>query len=439
VSGFRPYFLDTGRWSRALAGGGQAKGARLRVAACAWPHGIVGVGIFLAPSQLAQLLPGLGSALAFVATAALLLPVAWTYGRLGSAYPEDGGPYVWARAAFGDGFGFGVGFISYASAVLSTSAVVSGLGQYLAPELGFVGAQARLAFQLGAAASFAAIALLGLRLSAWVWSALTLLKLIPLGMLVALSVPHLAGGVSTADVAVDFSALERAALVAVFPLQGFEIVAVPSGEARRAERSVLRATLLSLLLAAALYVLLQTACVLALPSLSSSASPIVEAGSHYSGGKLSGMFAAGTNVSAIGIAFGMFAMTPRYLSALGTPKLLGTWLGAEKREVPWRALLITALLIAILVSSSSLTGLFVLSSLAVLAQYSVSALSLFRLASRKERGLGVADQWLAPLSLASISLLAQAAEWRELATLALILLAGLTVLGARRALLFRRR
>ena len=55
------------------------------------------------------------------------------HGRLGSAYAEDGGPYVWARVALGERFAFGVGFVAFASAVLSTAAVVSALGQYLAP------------------------------------------------------------------------------------------------------------------------------------------------------------------------------------------------------------------------------------------------------------------------------------------------------------------
>ena len=41
-------------------------------------NGIVGVGIFLAPAALAKAVPGAASALAFVVTTGLLLPVAWT-------------------------------------------------------------------------------------------------------------------------------------------------------------------------------------------------------------------------------------------------------------------------------------------------------------------------------------------------------------------------
>lgn len=400
-------------------------------------NGIVGVGIFLAPGQLAQAVPGPASALAFVLTGLLLLPVAWTYGRLGSAYPEDGGPYVWARVALGERFAFGVGFVAFASAVLSTAAVVSALGQYLAPELGFDSAASRWGFQLAAALLFSAVTLLGLRLSAGVWSALTVLKLLPLAVLAWAGASQLLSGAPVAQAPWSGVGLGRAALLAVFPLQGFEIVPVPGGEVQGGRRTVLGATLLSLGFAVVLYVLLQLACAYALPGLAGSAAPIVEAGAHYTHGLARGLFAAGANISAIGIAFGMFAMTPRYLSALGTDALFGAELARERRGVPVRSLLVTTLAVLVLVSSSTLSGLFVLSSLAVLSQYAVSAASLFRLAARSERGLGKLDLVLAPFTLLAIAALAQAALAAELLILAGILASGFLLLRLRRALASR--
>jgi APA family basic amino acid/polyamine antiporter len=397
-------------------------------------NGIVGVGIFVAPAELAKVVPGAASALAFVVTALLLLPVAWTYGRLGSAYPEDGGPFVWAREALGERFAFGVGFVAFVSAVLSTSAIVSALGQYLAPELGFGSDSMRWLFQVLAALAFSGVALSGLRFSAWVWSALTLLKLVPLAVLAWAGGSVLFTHAAPLAGTVSGPGLTRAALLAVFPLQGFEIVPVPAGEVRGARGSVLLATLLSLAFAAGLYVLLQLACVNALPDLANSAAPVVEAGARYTHGALRGLFAAGANISAIGIAFGMFAMTPRYLSALGTDALLGRELSRERRGVPLRALGVTAALVLVLVSSSALMSLIVLSSLAVLLQYAVSAVALFRLAAREERQLGRPDRLLAPLTLLSIAALAQAAELVELLTLAGILACGFALLRLRRAL-----
>lgn len=403
-------------------------------------NGVVGVGIFFVPSELARALPGSASALAFAATALLLAPVAWTYGRLGSAYPEDGGPYVWAREALGARFGFGVGFITYVSAVLSTSAVVSGLGQYLAPQLGFDAPLGRGVFQALCALMLAAVSLLGLRPSAWVWSALTLLKLLPLAFL-ALWAGHELGTREPPlpELRLSPESLARAALIAVFPLQGFEIVPVPAGEVRGGARTVFAATLGALALSAALYVLLQLGCVMAVPRLGESPAPIVAAGAVATAGRGTAWFESGANISAIGIAFGMFAMTPRYLSALGTPELLGSALSHERRGVPVLALAVTTLAVLMLVSISSLGGLFVLSSLAVLLQYGVSAVALFRLAGRRSRGLGGVDRALAPLSLLSIAALAHAAEWAEIAVLTGILLLGLALVRGRAALASRLR
>ena len=67
------------------------------------------------------------------------------------------------------------------------------------------------------------------------------------------------------------------------------------------------------------------------------------------------------------------------------------------------SLLVTTAAVLVLVSSSTLSGLFVLSSLAVLLQYAVSAAALYRLAARRQRGLGTLDRVLAPLTLLAIA------------------------------------
>jgi amino acid transporter len=401
-------------------------------------NGIIGVGIFFAPSEIAKQVPGPASALVFAATAALLLPVAWTYGRLGSAFSQDGGPYVWAREALGQHAAFAVGIVAYASAVLSTSAIVMGLGQYLAPELGFGSPRARWIFELGVAVGFSGIALLGLRPSAWLWSLLTVLKLLPLLYLAGFGAMQITAHATDPVWSLDAAGFGRAALWAVFPLQGFEIVAVPAGEARGQRNTVLLATLLSIGIAALLYALLQSACAFALPELAKVGAPIVEAGALYGGGQARPLFSAGANVSAVGITFGMFAMTPRYLAALGSPALLGSALSREHRGVPTLALAITTCGVVTLVSSSSLSGLFVLSSLAVLIQFAVSAVSLFLLALRRERGLGTLDQCLAPLTLLAILALLKSAKLAELGILVGIVVAGFALRYGRQLVAARR-
>jgi len=397
-------------------------------------NGIIGVGIFFAPSEVAALVPGaMGSAI-YALTALALTPVAWVYATLGSRFDEDGGPYVWARAAFGASLGFAVGWIAYVSALFSTSAIIAGLVQNVGPSVGLSGVLGTRLVGVAAVALLSATAATGLRPSAVTWSALTILKLVPLALLAGAFVASPAPPPELGPNPIAPGAVGRAALVIVFALQGFEIVPVPAGHARASARAVPAATLLCLAGAAVLYVLLHAACVRGVPALPNSPAPLVAAGASYGGRWLARLLVAGTNLSAVGIAFGMFAMTPRYLATLGRQDALGESLGREDaRRVPRTALAMTSLAIGGLVLAGKLGELFVLSSVAVLAQYAVSAAALAMLAAQRRRGLRRMHIWPAPLALAAVVLVGAAARPVELVVAAGALAVGGVLLVARRS------
>ena len=377
-------------------------------------NGIVGVGIFFMPNQVAALLPGAAGVVAYALTLLALLPVALCYAKLGARFDRDGGPYVWACAAFGEGAGFVVGFASYASAVLSTAAVLTGLGQYTGPLLGF-GAHPRL-FSAAAAVAFGAVVASGLKPSAWVWSSLTVAKLVPLLLLVAVFLlgTHTAVVAGAANGALPWG---RAVLLLVFPMQGFEIVPVPGSHVRSPARAIPIATIGSLALSAGLYALLHWACVRSVPGLAHTEAPLIAAGNALGGARLAALISAGTNVSAIGIGFGMMAMTPRYLSALearGDSAVNALLAEESAHQVPRRALFVTLVLVVALVAAGELAGLFVMASVAVLFQYSVSVLSLGVLALKRQHALTLRDGLWAPLALVALVIVARAVERAEL-------------------------
>ena len=102
-------------------------------------NGIVGVGIFFIPATLGRLTPGPAGILVFAITGLCLVPVALVFATLARRFDEDGGPVLFARAAFGERVSFLVGWLAYVSAILSTSAVMSGLVTAAAPGLGVSG------------------------------------------------------------------------------------------------------------------------------------------------------------------------------------------------------------------------------------------------------------------------------------------------------------
>jgi len=166
--------------------------------------------------------------------------------------------------------------------------------------------------------------------------------------------------------------------------------------------------------------------------------PLSEAARFYAGPTLARLLEAGQLVSALGIAFGQVVTTPHYLAALGTPDGLGTWLGKVRESgAPIRALVVSALFVSIVVSAGELQTLFVLSSIAVLSQYCVAALSLIWLVRRKAIATQRGHIPWAACALVTSLLLASYATRAELLTTFLVVMVGVALLVARRTLLQR--
>jgi len=94
-------------------------------------NGIVGSGIYLLVAPLAR--AGKGSSVAGVLVCgALCVLIALCFAELSSMYDRSGGPYVYARDAFGSVVGFAVGWLGMATGVLGLAAVSVGFAAALA-------------------------------------------------------------------------------------------------------------------------------------------------------------------------------------------------------------------------------------------------------------------------------------------------------------------
>jgi APA family basic amino acid/polyamine antiporter len=389
-------------------------------------NGIVGVGIFFAPAELAALAPGAAGILAIAFTGVAIMPIALSVARIGSRFDEDGGPALYARTAFGETAGFLVGWLAFVSSIFATATVTAGLtkavfGAWVTGEL------ASRAIRVCVATILAGVTALGLKPSAQVWTALTVAKLVPLFGLLGLA---LFSGITwtPAEANLGSSVVSpsflRALLLVMFLFQGFEVVPVIAGEAIDPKRDVPRAVVLSVMFATAFYLLIETVVVGALPRLASAEAPLAETASVIGGPMWGRALMIGTSISALGIAFGMMVTTPRYLTAITG----GTRLAAvSERGVPSVALVVTWVLVTLVLVGGSLGELLTLSSLAVVLQLATVAASLARLGWREERGLRKRDVALAVAALAVTATLTVAAERMEWVVAAGFVLAGVAV------------
>ena len=99
---------------------------------------MIGAGLFVLTGIAAGLAgPGLLVAFAFNGVIATL--IAMVYAELGSAMPEAGGGYVWARAGLGETQGFMSGWMSWFAAAVAGSLYSLGFGAYFVTFLDHIG------------------------------------------------------------------------------------------------------------------------------------------------------------------------------------------------------------------------------------------------------------------------------------------------------------
>jgi amino acid transporter len=402
-------------------------------------NGIVGAGIFFAPPIVAASVAGPRASWLYVLVAIGCLPVALVFARLARALPHDGGPCLYAERAFGHGAARAIGALVWVSSLFSTATVTRALAELCAealPPAARVVASGALAPAVGVliVVALALVNLRGLRISALAWTALTVAKIAPLVALVAIA-PFVTLRASANAAALPLppaAPLGPALLAILFALQGFEIVSLPAGRVRDATRTVPRATVASLVVSGVLYALIHLACARALPMLREAVAPIPAAAAILGGPRLAWAIGAGVVASIAGITVGMHAMTPRYLAAitergprLGTPADASASSAARGDAAMVRPIVVSAAAVGLMVAIGPVAALAGLSSIAVLAQYGVTAAALAVLALRRAEGLGVRDAWPAPLAMLVVVALLSHATRGDLAIAAGVIAAAI--------------
>jgi APA family basic amino acid/polyamine antiporter len=108
---------------------GLVRGVSLLGAVALVVGNMVGTSMYTLPASLAKAVGPLGIA-AWILTAVGYFGVALVYADLGTRYPRTGGPYVFAREAFGDFAGFLSAWLYWISAVIGNAGIVTGVVAY---------------------------------------------------------------------------------------------------------------------------------------------------------------------------------------------------------------------------------------------------------------------------------------------------------------------
>jgi len=313
---------------------------------------IIGSGIYVEPGELAGKV-GPVALLAWVAVAIGYFPLTLVYGDLADAYPLAGGLQVYAQRAFGPLAGLVSALLYWFSGVTAIAAFVFGFVGYagvLVPALGhptwaFLLAQLLLW-------SFALVNVAGVKVGGWVSVVTTVLKILPLLVLVAALVPAADAANLQPFAPWGYGKLLPAVGIVAWLFVGAESVTVPAEEVRNAGPTIRRAARAGYAVAAGVYLLVAgvLACGVAPALIAGSPRPLAVAARAALGPWGEMLLAAGALISMAGILNGYLLVTGRLPYAAARDGIAPAWLaGVHPRfGTPARAILVSAIPTALL-------------------------------------------------------------------------------------------
>ena len=280
-------------------------------------NGVIGSGIFKLPATVAALM-GPASPVAYLLAALATTLVVLCFAEAGSRFERTGGPYLYAREAFGSFVGFEVGWLYLLTRMAAAAAISNALTSYLGYFWGPLGSGAgRILAITVLLFGLAWLNLLGIRYGAWTVNLLTGAKLIPLLLFICAGLFAVDHHAYTLLALPDSAGLRQASLILIFAFGGFENASVPSEEVRNPRTNLPIALVTSITITTLVYVLIQIVALGTLPGLATDQTPLASASRVFLGGGGAALMTIGAILSTTGSNSAVMLVGPRILYAMG--------------------------------------------------------------------------------------------------------------------------
>jgi APA family basic amino acid/polyamine antiporter len=309
-------------------------------------NSVIGSGVFGLPATVAGLL-GKNSVLAVLIAGAAMGVIIACFAEVASQFSEAGGPYLYARTAFGRLIGILVGWMLYLAQTAAPAANANLFVLYLAefwPAAKYSWLRVLVLTLLVWA--LALINILGARQGTAVSNMFTVAKIMPLLMVVA------AGGALTlvrpmplgASGTIGTGVWLKAMVLLFFYYGGFESALAPMSEAKNPRRDSVFALFVALVVCAAIYALVQWVVVGVLGSQATTDRPLAEVARITMGNRGAALVAVGALVSVYGYLSAKMLGMPRVTFALAEGGDLPRWFAmvSPKFHTPWFSILVYA-------------------------------------------------------------------------------------------------
>jgi basic amino acid/polyamine antiporter, APA family len=350
---------------------------------------IIGSGVFGLPSVLAGLI-GRSSLLAVIIAAAAMGVIMVCVAEVASRFDVSGGPYLYAREAFGRFMGIQVGwlvwFVRVTACAANANLFVTYLGEFWPRSADPVPKVVILTLLIGI---LAAINFRGVRAGTHVSTIFTVAKLGSLALVAVAGAIYLIATHRVVLPGTNASApygWARAMVLLVFTYGGFETALLSAGEAKNPRRDMPFAMFTSLITCAVIYSLIQWVVLGVLPDPVHTQRPLADAARVVIGHGGALLVALGALCSVYGYLSGNMLGTPRVTYALAERGDFPSFFGAvhHRFRTPYVSIFVFALLVWALALYGSFAGNATLSAGSRLFYYGVLCAALPVL--RKKQG-----------------------------------------------------
>jgi APA family basic amino acid/polyamine antiporter len=359
-------------------------------------NALIASAIYFMPGTIAGL-TGPWSPYAHLACAFVTLMFILSFAEVASRFSTAGGPYLYAYEAYGEFVGFQIGWIAYLTRLAAVAANYNLFiiyFSYFFPSASSGMVRASVLFLLITLLTI--INIRGVKYGAWTVDFITIIKLIPLFVVIGFGLFSLQGSNLELRAFPSSDNIIRSIFLLSFAYGGFEIVTIPSGESIDPQRHVPKALVAALFIAMAIFVCMQIVGVGVLPSFASAERPIGSLAEALLGTLGGSLVAFGALVSTFGYFSGSILSVPRLTFALSEKRQLPKIFASvhPKFNTPYVSIITYSCLAFLLAVCSNFITLAAISVVSRLLYYitTCSAVLTFRKHSRAPFTL-----WLGPL------------------------------------------
>ena len=343
-------------------------------------NSIIGTGIFLLPNR-AYALMGPSSLLILLFDAFLAGCLALCFAEVAGFFSRNGGPYLYAKAAFGDFVGYEVGVLKLVVTIIAWAAMAVGFATALGAAFPFFAGDTMK--NLIAAVLIGGLTIMniaGVKISKILNNLMTISTLVPLCVFIAVGLFFVNGSNFTPFVPTHMAdgAFANAAITMFFAYTGFEAIAVAAEDFKDPKKDLPRGIILTMIIVTIIYMLVVGISIGILgPDLAVDKAPIQTAFGRAVGPVGAYFILLGTLFSMGGINLAESFIAPRACTSLAEDGMLPAFLNRRTSwGTPWASSVVVAILSILLAWSGSFTTLAAISAVSRFTQYLPTVLSV---------------------------------------------------------------